>query len=559
MARLDSLTKMNITRLAALLLVASSVAAAQGVRGTVSDSATQRPLAGAVVALLDAAGGSVARAITNERGEYRLTSSNNARTLRVVRIGFRPSTIPFSGSATMNIVMTPIPPLLDKVEIEAAENCPRRNDRVAALSLLQQARAGLLAAIVAREANPATMVRLTYVRNMEGTSDRIRHQQVHVDSAGQVQRSYVAVRDGAGFVKNGFLMDSASTTLYLGPDEQTLLDDGFSAGYCFHIADHERDRPTQVGLAFEPSSRERGRVDVEGTLWIDTLARALRNIEFRYRGLANEMNAVRAGGNIGFREMPNGMVFIDRWYLRLPVEAADTSYAPAFAGRARVRKWYEIRESGGEVASAAWPDGLRWTASLGALRAQAFDYRSNLARGVVVRLDDTDYRTTPSIRGTMEMQWLLPGPYTVVVEDSLLERLGITVPTSLRFVADRDSLTQRSFTIPQDDEFVRNRCIDPTGADDRLPTVIITVTTPDGHPVKGAFVKMVRDAGVDWQVATETRQTDEHGQFVSCLRNRRGDSFRLYVWRANEEPQFSVGHVNNSKDNKLIIELPQRP
>jgi len=268
------------------------------------------------------------------------------------------------------------------------------------------------------------------------------------------------------------------------------------------------------------------------------------------------MSAVHAGGKIGFREMANGMVFIDRWYLKIPVQAADTSYA--FGGQARLRTWYETRESGGEVASAAWPDGLRWTASLGELRAQAVDYRNNLARGVVVRLDDTDYLTSPNVRGTMEMPWLLPGPYTVVVEDSLLERLGITVPTSLRFVADRDSLTQRSFTIPSADEFVRNRCIDPAGADDGLPIVTITVRTPDGRPVKGAFVKVVRDDGVDWQVATETRATDEHGQFVSCLRHRRGGSFRLYVWRANEEPRFSVGNVNK-KETNLIIELPDRP
>jgi hypothetical protein len=542
-----------IARVAALLILVSRAVSAQDVRGIVSDSATGRPLGGAVVALLDSTGVSLSRSITSERGVYRVSATPAARTMRVVRIGFRPYTAPYAGAAELNVVMSPIAPTLDKVEIQAAGNCPRRSDRLAALSLLQQARAGLLTAIVAREAKPATMVRLMFERTMDG--DRIAHQSVRVDSSEVVHQSFTAVRSGSDFVRRGFLIASTTNATYLAPDAETLVDDGFAAGYCFHIADRDRKRPTEVGLAFQPASRQRDRIDVEGILWIDTVARALRNIEFKYVGLASDLNAAHPGGDIHFREMGNGVVLIDRWSLRLPTPRADTSDV---SGHQRIRAWYGIHESGGEVALAGWPDGYTWKASLGTLRAQVLDYRRNLVRGVVVRLHDTDYIASPSARGIIEIPNLLPGPYTAVVIDSLLGKLGITVPTSLRFNADRDSLIQGSFTLPRSEDDVRDACIHP-GANESLPILKVSVTTPDGRAVPHANVRIERDYGVDWMILTETRRTDDAGMFESCLRYRGGDSFQVYAWRDGEDPRTHFGRVSGRNGNTVRIELPLQP
>ena len=60
----------------ALVLCATASAArradAQEIRGLVRDSSSQLAIPGAVVSLLDAAGQSLARTITNERREFRL-------------------------------------------------------------------------------------------------------------------------------------------------------------------------------------------------------------------------------------------------------------------------------------------------------------------------------------------------------------------------------------------------------------------------------------------------------------------------------------------------------
>lgn len=541
---------------AIVALLAWRNAGAQEMHGVVSDSVTARPLGGAVVVLLDSTGESLARTITDERGAYRLTSSPRARTLRTIRIGFRPRTVPVAAQTAIDVGMAPIPPMLDRVDIQAAGNCPRRDDRLAALSLLQQARAGLLATIVARETNPATMVRLAYERSMDGTSDRIRHQRVRVDSSGEIKQSFTAVRTGADFVKSGFVANASTSATFLAPDAETLIDDGFAAGYCFRVADRDRKRPTEVGLSFEPASRRRERIDIEGTLWIDTVARSLRNIEFKYLGLDRDMKDVHAGGDIYFREMKNGVVFIDRWSLRIPEPHADTTISSR--GTDVVHPWFGTHESGGEVATASWHDGTAWKASLGTLRAQALDYRQNLARGVVVRLYDTDYIASPSARGILEIPNLLPGPYEGTVIDSLLGRLGIAIPVALHFTADRDSLTQMSFTVPRTEDDVRAGCIFP-GAIDSLPMVGVNVTTPDGRPVEQANIRIVRDYGVDWMVMTETRRTDGAGNFTSCLRYQPGDKFDVYVWRDGETPRVHFARVDGRKVNVVKLELPQVP
>src|SRR5437773_717749 len=64
---------------------------AQELRGTIRDSSSGSPIPSAVVILLDAAGTTLGRNITNEQGEYRISLTNTIRRIRVLRIGFRPS------------------------------------------------------------------------------------------------------------------------------------------------------------------------------------------------------------------------------------------------------------------------------------------------------------------------------------------------------------------------------------------------------------------------------------------------------------------------------------
>src|SRR5262249_19826694 len=155
--------------------------------------------------------------------------------------------------------MKTLPTMLEPVAV-SANGCPRRDDAGRALGLLEQARASLLNSVVAREANPGQVVRLRFQRTMEGTSDRIVHQVVKIDSSARSQRPFSAARTGAEFVHDGFVKNDGKDDVFYAPDADALLDDGFMAGYCVRLVRADREHPTEVGLGFSAPNRVRARV-----------------------------------------------------------------------------------------------------------------------------------------------------------------------------------------------------------------------------------------------------------------------------------------------------------
>jgi carboxypeptidase family protein len=486
--------------------LAARGAHAQELRGVVRDSASGLPIPGAVVTLLDSTATGVARTITNEGGQFRVVLlSNVVRRVRIVRLGFRPIAArlpdPVDGIIRMDIEMASISMSLTPVQITTARpNCPRRRDREAALGLLEQVRAALLATIVARSDKPARMMRLRATRTMDGYSDRVVHQRVSIDSAGTTVTSFGAARNAAEFVRNGFTTDSAGVTIYFGPDAEVLLDDGFSAGYCFHLMDPTRPRPNQIGLGFSPAKQRGGRIDVDGALWIDTVARALVDIEYRYLGLDPRVEAFQPGGHIWFREMPNGVVVIERWLIRI-VGGNEGEYVRPLirklteAGRPvpRSRSVYGV-EVWGELARAVWPDGTSWAGPLGTIHLRAVDDAGTPLPGTIVRLDDTDYQASADSAGNIELPDLVPGPYSVSVVDPKLAALGITLSTPLEFTASRRWAILTRLHVPPTDEYVGDLCrsggVDGAGVRSLLiagsGALVGRVTTSGGRPVPDA-------------------------------------------------------------------------
>ena len=397
----------------ALLGFAGASAEAQQMSGVVRDSATGDFVAGAVVSLLDPAGVALAQGITRNNGQYELDWNDRAASLRVVRIGFRPREIRLErgivDDLTLDVILVRLPTLLEPVHVTALGTCDRRRDNAEAQALLYQARAGLLATIVAREKNPAKVVRLAYERtanrNADATSPSVR-----IDSATQGTASYKSARRGADLVRHGFTTDSMGKGIYFSPDAEVLLDEGFAAGYCFRIADASRARRNQVGLLFLPASPRRiGRVDVEGILWIDTTARALRDLEYRYVGLGRESEALGVGGNLSYQEMPNGVVIVSHWSLRLLKDRLGSTTKLV------------LSDGGGFVASAAWPDGTTWVAPLGMAEVTAVADDGRRVAGATVRLRNTNYEAITDSRGIATFRHLIPGQYVPEILGSELQ------------------------------------------------------------------------------------------------------------------------------------------
>lgn len=554
----------DFTLFATSLLVGSlslaTSAAAQGIAGVVRDSVTGRPISSAVLTLLDSSGAPVTRNLTNERGEYRILLIGAGRSLRVVRIGFEPweLAVPtgIGEAARIDFRLLALPSMLRPVRVIANSNCPERADAASALGLWEQARAGLLATVVSRQQNPASILRLISQQLMDGNSDHIQTMRVRADSSVDTI-SFVAARSAEDFVNAGFRHDSAEIRTTFGPDAVVLLSDDFAAAYCFQLAAGGRARPRQVGIRFRSAVSNRDRTDIDGTLWIDTTARELRDVEFVYLGVPGRMEAFHPGGRVSFHAMPNGEVLVDRWSIRSVSVAYDTVWSSTGGsgwsngggsgqsligngsggvglgdprGSARVLPTLHdhLRASvtGGELARASWPDGLVWRAPLGTLRVHAVTARGQPAVGSIVELVATPYFGVVDSTGTAEITGLLPGPYAVRIVDPRFAELGIGVPTPLKFTAFRDSTTTKTLKVPTAEDFIAARCI---AAHQWTPEdsvfVFGRVVTPDGQPVSNVTVGFSSGAYVN----PEFFVTGTDGLFQSCRPWHLHDSVTIAV------------------------------
>jgi hypothetical protein len=542
-------------------LAFAGAAGAQRLAGTVRDSVSRLPVSGVIVILLDSTGGTVSRNLTNERGEYRVLLHDAARRARFVRIGFSPLEVPLppvtDADVHLDATMFALPSLIQAVHVRATSRCKVRKDRAEALGLWEQARAGLLATIVAREENPAKVVRLGFYKMMDGNSDRIERMRVESDSADGTAKTYVAAHAAADFVRLGFSTDSLASATYFGPDADVLLNDAFAGAYCFEIAAPVRARPNQVGLRFVPADHRKGRVDIDGTLWIDSVARELRDVEFRYLNV--EAGAVRfkPGGYVSFRAMKTGVVMIDRWWIRVVSASTDTTVMPA--GDVQLRDWLFAEEDGGELARAQWPDGLKWNAPLGSLRLRAVRRDGKPAAGTIISLVATHYFGTADDRGMVEIKELLPGPYTVRVIDPRIAELGVGLPTALRFVAARDTTSVATLTVQTTESMIADRCVvNHQWAVGDSSFTMGRVVTPDGKPVNDAKVTFATRAGTGqpWQLNPVYFTTGTDGMFEFCHPFAPPTEVKYRVARAGANPVELEGTFSSSL---LVVRMVVNP
>ena len=552
----SSITSRASLGVVALLLAATAALqplSAQLLRGSVRDSASNGPIAGAVLVLLDSNGTSLGRNITNERGEYSIALHPEMRRIQVLRIGFRPRILAIpnavDGVARLDVVMPAIPRLLESVTVIDQPNCPRRDGRAQAFALWEQARSALLAVVVAREANPASVMRLHAIRRTDLSNRAPPAQSVKIDSA-STSRPFIASRKAEEFVQRGFSYDSAGATWYNGPDADTMLDDAFVRGYCFHLASPDSTRPKQVGLAFEPADRRRGRLDIEGTVWIDSTNLSLTDIVFRYLGLPTFVQAAQPGGHVSFRSMQNGTAIIDQWAIRTAGFGRTTP--TRMTARQFMNAPLEVQESIGEVARARWADGLEWKASLGTVRGKLDSARA----GIPIRLIDTDYRTVTDSAGRFEITGLLPGPYQIGLIDPAFAEINLILMTHHRFVAARDSVSEVSVVAPTSRDYISAVCAESQHGADVQSALIVRVELPNGGPAHEAKIEIRTLAGSNMKLIAEGK-TDGNG-LVHLCNPPRGTTLTLRIEHGQAQPMLMTTEVVDYLKVERIQLTPKR-
>jgi hypothetical protein len=533
----------------AMVLLAPALRAQ--VAGTVRDSSSQLPLPNTAVLVLEPSGRPVARSVTDAQGRFRLATTATTGKgraapktvyplrLRVLRMGFRPREIPLTAASAgtyWDISLVSFPIQLEEVQVVAL-TCPQRPDRKQALGLLRQVRMSLLANVVARSQSSATMQRLLYERRYEGASGRVASQSVRRRITSSTTEAFSAARSAAAFGHQGFNEDSDGAHTYVGPDAETLLDDAFAERYCFKVAPPDRTRPLQVGLGFEPVDREDGRIDIIGTVWVDTLSRVLRDMNFHYVGLDPQTTALSPEGRLSFRELSNGVVIIDQWSLRLGSGGRQSGRTlvgrtqDVSGGAARERP----QEIGGEIARATWPDGYTWQAPLGTIRLRAVDGQGRPASGSVVQLLDTDYQATTDLTGTFVLSDLLPGPYTASVRDPRLAALDVPSTTTVRLQAVRDSTVDARVVVESADDYVIKRCGYESGIIAGRGRLLGRVLHADGSPASEARWTMRDEFGT---VMVESGKVDADGFFNACQLPM-NKSVTIDVWQGDKRTNAS--------------------
>lgn len=417
---------------AALAAACTSSLAAQGVRGAVVDEATQRPISGAIVGLVDSAGREVASTLSGETGRFALRAPTpGTYTLRSRRIGVRSVASPslrVEGTEWVDFIFVartePIALAAVLVTARPKQCDVRPAEGAAAAVLFEEARKALDAtAITQREQQFAVTMR-RFTRRLDSRSLRVQSEE-SATFTGMTDNPFVSA-PAATLAAEGYARETPGGVEYYAPDAPALLSPEFGDGHCFRVVREDAAHPALAGLAFEPV-RRRGapRVDIEGTLWLDQRSSELRYVEYRYTGLRSGVPDDKVGGRIDYRRLPTGAWIVERWAIRAP--AFTVIERPPLPGQSsRDRREYKLvalHETGGSVSG---PVVDRRPVSIAGV---VFDSTRNAPlAGARVFLSGTSYVTRTDSLGRFALDELPPGTYSLSFMHPRLDSLEWVAP-----------------------------------------------------------------------------------------------------------------------------------
>jgi hypothetical protein len=344
---------MRQLRYPVLLLALPSIGLAQSIRGTVVERSDQ-PVPGVVLLLMDSEGQVAARALTDDRGQFRLSpGATGSYRIRTYRIGYKPvlsaPVLLKAGDEVEQLLeLSSVPVSLDTVRVASRGSCRSFVESGEAVATVwEQARTALTATQLTATSQSIRATSIKHQRTLDQNARRTLQESSVVDS-GFVIKVWRSVSADSlrrfGYVHEG--ADGWKT--YHAPDQDVLLSDQFVGDHCFRLT-NARDE-SLIGIAFEPT-RERSRIpDIRGTLWLDRKSSELRRMDFSYvntgaRGIED------AGGDMEFARLRDGTWTIMRWNIRMPVLEMRGFISQGIPGSTplpdlRVREW---RISGGEL------------------------------------------------------------------------------------------------------------------------------------------------------------------------------------------------------------------
>lgn len=400
---------------------------AQVVRGLVTERASNAPLDGVLLAVLDARDSIVVQALSNDGGGFEIrlpgagTYSLDVKRIGVKRVRLPAFTVTDGETHRLDITLEPLPAVLSSVRITGRTSCvrnPQTNAKTAAL--WEDARAALTAAVLSRDLTIGDDSVVRFERKLDVNTWRVLYETRHKVSA-SIDRPFRSLPAEVLSVGGYVTVNQDGSTDYYAPDADVLLSDTFLADHCFKIQGANAiDHFGQVGLGFQPVP-ERKKPDIKGVLWMDEKTAELRTLEFSYSWLPNDIRTVDYGGTVSFFRLPGGRWIVRSWRIRMPEfgrAGFEPGRFPPSNGRPGVVR---ISEEGGAVPlSTLLNQSGRVTGSV------VFDSVSKRPiPGITVALEGTDDSTRTAMDGTFELPFVPPGSYTVVLRHPALDSLDV--------------------------------------------------------------------------------------------------------------------------------------
>lgn len=292
--------------------------AAQSVTVRAVETETKRPVAGAIISLVDRAERRVVQALTNETGRVVLRAPSPGEfRVRADRIGYAGVWTAFfalADSLTLSVEMPGERVMLPEITVRGSNQCGVRPDGAETVALWEEIRKALSAGQLTAESQSVELSvrRFRRARLLSGA--------VRFDSTVREYRTRVSpfVSPAPSLLAaEGYIREVGQGFQFHGPDALTLLSDSFLESHCFRLAKPAKEMPGAVGLAFQPVKGV-DRPDVRGTLWVDSNSLELRVLEFEFVKAPAAVQAPGIGGRVEFARLSNGAWIVSDWYIRAP-------------------------------------------------------------------------------------------------------------------------------------------------------------------------------------------------------------------------------------------------
>jgi len=401
------------------ITAAAAPVAGQIVRGLVLEEATDFPIQGAMIVLLEPNGQVAQRVLTGDAGQFIVQATHpGTYRIRVDRIGYMslttgPFEVPDGG--TYQRIAVPVKPVeLAGIDVEGSRRCALRPQQGAATARVwEEARKALELAAWTQKSGVYRYTLLHFERTVASDGRKVTRE-TRSFARGIWQAPYVS-RPAPDLVADGFVRRNPDQTYtYFAPDAEAFLSDAFLDSHCMRL---DKVEGGLVGLAFEPV-RGRRVPDIAGTLWIDQATAALRRLEFSYVNMPGSLSETSSGGEVHFSGLPKGTWIVREWSIRMPLGTVSPNREQV------VVTGYTVK--GGVVWRVTEPGGqLVMEAETATVSGTVIDSTGAAVGDAIVELEDSTVRVVAKGEDTFLLTGLPPGLQSFRVRHASLDSLGL--------------------------------------------------------------------------------------------------------------------------------------